>query len=61
MFFDENGVETESVVLDANGEIKCLNVEKDRWHSLECLESAVLFECKNGGYWALEEDEVMER
>ncbi len=34
-------------MLDADGDVRCLNAEKDRWHSLECLESAVLFECKN--------------
>ena len=36
-----------------------LNVECGRWHSLECLESAVLFECKDGAYQPLVEDEVM--
>lgn len=60
VFYDENGVETESVVLDADGWPRMLNVERDRWHSLECLESAVLFETKNGAYRPLEVDEVME-
>ena len=60
IFYDENGIETESVVLDANGDIRMLNAERDRWHSLECLESGtVLFECKNGAYHPLLEDEVM--
>ena len=50
----------ESVVLDANGEVRCLNVEKGRWHSLESLESgSVLFESKDGVYHPLEEDEIM--
>ena len=50
-FYDDSGKETESVVLDANGELRCLNVEKGRWQSLECLESGiVLFECKDGAY-----------
>ena len=61
MFYDDNGNETESVILDANGDIRMLNAERDRWHSLECLESGtVLFECKNGGYHPLLEDEIME-
>ena len=51
MFYDENGNETERVVLDADGDLRMLNVEKDRWHSLECLESgSVLFESKGGAY-----------
>ena len=59
IFYDDNGVETERVVLDADGWPRMLNVEKDRWHSLECLESgSVLYESKNGPYHPLEEDEV---
>ena len=59
IFYDENGNETERVVLDADGDLRMLNVEKDRWHSLECLESgSVLYESKDGPYHPLEEDEV---
>ena len=62
IFYDENGNETEEVLLDANGDHRMLCAERDRWHSLECLESGtVLFECKNGAYHPLEEDEIMER
>ena len=60
IFYDDNGVETESITLDADGEVCMLNVEKERWHSLECLESgSILFECKDGPYHPLEEDEIM--
>lgn len=60
IFYDENGNETERVVLDAKGDLRMLNVEKDRWHSLECLESgSVLYEAKDGPYHPLEEDEIM--
>lgn len=59
-FYDDAGNKTESIVLDANGEPRMLNVEKDRWHSLECLESgSVLYESKDGPYHPLEEDEIM--
>lgn len=55
-FYDDAGKETESVVLDANAEPRCLNVEKGRGHSLECLESgSVLYECKDGPYAPLGE------
>ena len=61
IFYDENGVKTESVTLDADGEVRMLNVERDRWHSLACLESgSVLYESKDGAYRPLGEDEVME-
>lgn len=60
VFYDDNGKETERVTLDANGWPRMLNVEKDRWHSLVCLESgSVLFESKDGAYRPLGEDEIM--
>ena len=59
MFYDENGNETESIIIDANGPIRMIVAEKDRWHSLECLESgSVLYESKDGPYHPLEEDEI---
>lgn len=59
IFYDEEGNETESVVLDANGEPRMLNAEKGRWHSLVCLEKgSVLFECKDGPYHLLTENEI---
>ena len=61
VFYDDNGNVTERVTLDANGEPRMLNVERDRWHSLVCLESgSVLYESKNGAYAPLAEDELME-
>lgn len=61
MFYDENGKETECVTLDANGPVRMLVAEKDRWHSLECLEcGSVLYESKDGAYRPLEEDEIFD-
>lgn len=60
VFFDDNGNETERVTLDANGDLRMINVEKERWHSLFCLEEgSVLYESKNGAYQPLESDELM--
>ena len=59
LFYDEQGRITESTELWSEGDVRMLNVEKGRWHSLECLESgSVLFEAKDGPYHPLEEDEV---
>lgn len=61
VFYDDNGNVTERVTLDANGEPLMLNVERDRWHSLVCMESgSVLYESKDGPYHPLEEDEIFE-
>jgi cupin fold WbuC family metalloprotein len=60
VFYDDKGIETERVTLDANGDLRMLNVERNRWHSLVCLEpNSVLFECKDGAYEPLMEDELM--
>ena len=60
-FYDDDGNKTESVVLDANGAQRCINVEKGRWHSLECLESgSVILECKDGKYEGLREEDILE-
>ena len=51
LFYDEQGRITESTELWSDGDVRMLNVEKGRWHSLECLESgSVLFEAKDGPY-----------
>ncbi len=60
-FYDDKGQVDEEVVLDANGDVRCVNVEKGRWHSLECLESgSVLLESKDGAYHSLVENEIMD-
>ena len=59
LFYDDQGRITESTELWSDGDVRMLNVEKGRWHSLECLESgSVLFEAKDGAYHPLGEDEV---
>ena len=61
-FYDDQGRITESTELRSDGEVRMLNVEKGRWHSLECLESgSVLFECKDGAYHPLTEDDIFEK
>ena len=57
LFYDEEGNLTETIDMVPGGVV--VNIEKDRWHSLRCLESGtVLFEAKDGPYHPLEEDEI---
>lgn len=59
-FYDDDGLVNEEVLLDANADVRCLNVEKGRWHSLECFESgSVLLESKDGKYEPLKEEELL--
>ena len=60
-YYNDKGVKTNSFILDANGDIRCINVDMGQWHSLECLESGtVLLECKNGKYEPLGEEDVLD-
>ena len=54
------GINRQDIFEEAEDYMRMLNVERDRWHSLECLESgSVLYESKDGPYHPLEEDEIM--
>ena len=56
------GINRQDIFEEAEDYLRMLNVERDRWHSLECLESgSVLYESKDGPYHPLEEDEIMVR
>ena len=56
-FYDEEGNITEEVMMVPGGENPVVQVEKGRWHSLECLEpNTVLFEAKDGA-WEPQADE----
>ena len=59
-FYDEEGNITEEVLMAAGGENPVVQVEKGRWHSLECLEpNTVLFESKDGAYEPIPEEDIM--
>ena len=59
-FYDEEGNITEEVLMIPGGENPVVQVEKGRWHSLECLESgAVLFESKDGAWEPLADEDIM--
>ena len=59
-FYDESGNVTEEVLMRPGGENPVVNVEKGRWHNLECLEQGtVLFESKDGAWEPLREEDIM--
>lgn len=48
-FYDDNGTLIESVILDAEGCTRVVQIEQGRWHNLESLETGtILFEAKDG-------------
>ena len=58
---NDDGSIIDEVVLSQESESYGVDIPKSVWHKLESLESgSVVFECKDGGYRALEGDEVMD-
>lgn len=50
-FYDNTGKLTESVMMKSGGTCQAVQVEKGRWHNLECLEpNTVIFETKDGDW-----------
>lgn len=59
-FYDEEGNVTEEVLMVPGGENPVVQVEKGRWHNLECLETGtVLFEAKDGAWESLADEDIM--
>ena len=57
-FYDDSGNLVETIDMRPGGNL--LNVPIGQWHSLKSLESGtVLFECKDGKYEPLGEDDVL--
>lgn len=58
--YDSTGVETECVLLDAKGDIRCMTVPTGQWHRAESLEpGTVIFEAKDGKYEPLAPEDIL--
>ena len=58
--YDDNGCETDSVLLEAGGEVPAMQVEMGQWHRLEALESGtVIVEFKNGVYEPIGPEDIL--
>ena len=61
MFYDNDGNETERFSLDPQNGMYAVNVPIGQWHNLEVIESAVIFEAKDGKYAPLEPIDILLR
>ena len=60
LYYNDEGVLTDTILVEADGNIRGLNVPKGQWHSLECIESgSVILETKDGMWEALREGDVL--
>ena len=58
--YDDEGNETDAVLLEAGGEIPAMQVEMGLWHRLEALESGtVIVEFKNGAYEPIGPEDIL--
>ena len=59
--YNDDGTELESILLNPAEGRYGVNIPKDVWHTLECLESgSVIFECKEGPFVPHEEDGILD-
>ena len=60
LYYNDKGELTDTILVEAGGDICGLSVPKGQWHSLECLESgSVILECKDGPWEALKEEDML--
>ena len=60
-YYDDNGNKTASYELAPNSVQVGMSVPVGQWHALESLEEgSVIFECKDGAYQPLSEEDILE-
>ena len=60
LYYDDQGNLTETILVEADGDIRGLCVPKGQWHTIECLESgSVILETKDGAWEAMKEEDIM--
>jgi cupin fold WbuC family metalloprotein len=58
--YNDNASIIESVVLNPSEGSYGVNIGKNVWHTIEALESSVIFECKEGPFVPHEEEGILE-
>lgn len=60
VYYDDDGNITGKYLIEAGGVNAGIVIPIGQWHSLECLESGtVIYECKDGKYQPLSEEEIL--
>ena len=59
LYYDDNGLLTETFIVEAGGDLCGISVPKGQWHNLECLEpNTVILESKDGAWEPQQEIDV---
>lgn len=60
LYYNDEGKQTETILVEAGGDICGLCVPLGQWHSIECLESgSVILEAKDGAWEAMREEDIL--
>jgi len=60
LYYNDKGELTDTILVEAGGDVCGLSVPKGQWHSLKCLETgSVILECKDGAWEELRVEDVM--
>lgn len=59
LFYNDKGVEVERYELQPEAGSYGVHIPKGQWHTLEVLESSVIFEVKDGPYMPLSVDDIL--
>ncbi len=61
LYYNDKGELTDTILVEAGGDICGLSVPMGQWHSIECLESgSVILETKDGAWEAMREEDVLQ-
>lgn len=61
LYYNDKGELTDTILVEAGGDICGLSVPMGQWHSIECLETgSVILETKDGAWEALGEEDMIE-
>ena len=62
LYYDDEGRLIDSILVEANGDIRGLSVPQGQWHSLESLESgSVILETKDGLWQPMKEEDMLQK
>ena len=60
LYYNDQGELTDTILVEADGDIRGVCVPMGQWHSIACLESgSVILETKDGPWEAMKEEEVL--
>ena len=60
LYYNDQGELIDTILAEADGDIRGLSVPMEQWHSIECMESgSVILETKDGPWEALGEVDIL--